>query len=173
GRVGGSYAGRLVSYLLEVGLISDAEAAAVLDVSASEITRRSQARDRRLIRHVGLAELTFFFAALVGGFAIQERNGGVSFESLLAPPVESLPLTVENSGRLRVIADPWAHVYVDGEQVMTTPSAIPITLAAGKHYVKFENPYFEEELREIVVMPGETVDLSVTLEARAAPEEVE
>src|SRR5690606_16027428 len=88
GRVGGSYAGRLVSYLLEVGLISDAEAAAVLDASASEITRRSHARDRRLIRHVGLAELTLFVAAMVGGFAIQERNGGVSFESLLAPPVE-------------------------------------------------------------------------------------
>jgi eukaryotic-like serine/threonine-protein kinase len=168
GRVGGSYAGRLVSYLLEIGLISESEAASVLEASSSEITRRNKLRDRRLVRHVGFAELALFASALVGGYVIQERNGGVSFESLLSAPVESTPLTMENSGKLKVVVDPWAHVYVDGEQVVTTPSAIPITLSSGKHYVKFENPYFEEELREIVVTAGETVDLSVTMTPREA-----
>src|SRR5690606_40747569 len=87
-------------------------------------------------------------------------------DALLGAPTEVTPLTVENSGRLRVVVDPWAHVYVDGEHVMTTPSALPITLSSGKHYVRLENPYFEEELREIVVEPGGTVDLAVTLEPR-------
>jgi len=166
GRVGGSYAGRLVSYLLEVGLISDDEASAVLDASGSEITRRGQRRDKRLLWHVGLAQFALFAAALVGGYVIQEQAGGLSFDALLGAPTEVTPLTVENSGRLRVVVDPWAHVYVDGEHVMTTPSALPITLSSGKHYVRLENPYFEEELREIVVEPGGTVDLAVTLEPR-------
>src|SRR5690606_6244253 len=122
GRVGGSYAGRLVSYLLEVGLISDDEASAVLHASGSEITRRRQRRDKCRLWHVGLAQFALFAAALVGGYVIQEQAGGLSFAALLGAPTEVTPLTVENSGRLRVVVDPWAHVYVDGEHVMTTPS---------------------------------------------------
>lgn len=44
---------------------------------------------------------------------------------------------VRGKGQLRVIADPWAHVYLDGKRVGQTP--LNVTIGAGKHKVRLRN----------------------------------
>jgi serine/threonine-protein kinase len=74
-----------------------------------------------------------------------------------------LELAPTQAGYLRVVAQPWADVYVDGEQVETTPFARPIPLAPGLHYVKLTHPSAPEERRDITLSPGETLVLDVNM----------
>lgn len=76
-------------------------------------------------------------------------------------PLELVP---KNSAYLRIAADPWAHVAVDGQQVATTPFAEPIPLRAGTHYVRLEHPRAPAELRTITMIAGETVLLDVKMQ---------
>src|SRR5690606_22468721 len=69
-------------------------------------------------------------------------------------PLELLP---EGGGGLRVLATPWAHVRVDGQEVETTPFARPIPLAPGKHFVTLVHPEASPVEREIDVGPEEIV----------------
>ena len=70
-----------------------------------------------------------------------------------------------SAGYVRFLAEPWASVLVDGQEALTTPSARRIALPAGRHYVRFVNPHFESEEREISVVEGETQTVRVTLRA--------
>jgi serine/threonine-protein kinase len=67
------------------------------------------------------------------------------------------------AGYLTVSADPWAHVYVDGQHILTTPAARAIPLKPGRHYVKYTNPYFAPVEHEVVVNTGSTVHDRATL----------
>ncbi len=75
----------------------------------------------------------------------------------------SLVLAPEHAGGLRVVATPWAHVRVDGQQVETTPFARAIPLSAGKHWVTLTHPDAPPVDREIDITTGETVTLDVTM----------
>jgi eukaryotic-like serine/threonine-protein kinase len=75
-----------------------------------------------------------------------------------------LELAPSQPGYLRVVADPWAHVIVDGQRVETTPFARAIPLPAGVHYVRLEHPNARTERRTVTLAPGETVLLDVKLE---------
>jgi PEGA domain-containing protein len=68
---------------------------------------------------------------------------------------------------LRVVAHPWAHVIVDGQEVEITPFARPIPLSAGSHYVRLEHPNAPVERRTIELTPGETLLLDITLKVSA------
>lgn len=49
---------------------------------------------------------------------------------------------VETYGHLRVQqVRPWAYVYIDDQQVATTPIAEPIKVETGRHSIKLENPH--------------------------------
>jgi serine/threonine-protein kinase len=74
-----------------------------------------------------------------------------------------LELVPQSVAYLRVVAHPWAHVIVDGQQVETTPFARPIPLGAGTHYVRLEHPNAPAEQRTIELAPGETLLLDVSL----------
>jgi len=63
-----------------------------------------------------------------------------------------------------VVADPWASVVVDGEQVDTTPFARAIPLTPGVHYVRLEHPHAKTERRTVSLSPGETVLLDVKMD---------
>jgi hypothetical protein len=86
-------------------------------------------------------------------------------------------LNPAEAGYLTVSADPWAHVHVDGQHVLTTPAAGTIPLKPGRHYVKYTNPYFASVEHEVVVKAGDTVHdratlsepIAVTDDAEAAP----
>jgi eukaryotic-like serine/threonine-protein kinase len=75
-----------------------------------------------------------------------------------------LELAPAQAGFLRVVAEPWAHVIVDGQRVETTPFARAIPLPAGTHYVRLEHPNARTERRTVQLAPGETVLLDVKLE---------
>ena len=75
-----------------------------------------------------------------------------------------LALMPARSAFLRVVADPWAHVVVDGEPVDTTPFARPIPLPAGIHYVRLEHPNAPVERRTVTLAESETVLLDVKMD---------
>lgn len=77
-----------------------------------------------------------------------------------------LELVPESPAYLRVVAEPWADVVIDGQKVETTPFARPIPLRAGIHYVRLEHPQAPPERRTLDLAPGETVLLDVTMRVR-------
>lgn len=81
-------------------------------------------------------------------------------------PVDStipLALVPTSPGYLRVLAVPWAEVWVDGQRVEVTPFARPIPLAAGTHYVTLVHPRAVAERRTVSIAPGETRTIDVVM----------
>lgn len=66
-------------------------------------------------------------------------------------------------GFLRVLAHPWAEVFVDGKLIDVTPMAKPIVVSMGHHYVTFKHPNAPDEQRSINVSLGQTVLVDVTM----------
>jgi eukaryotic-like serine/threonine-protein kinase len=101
---------------------------------------------------------------IVGGGAILQwmawRDGAGSAARGRSTRLELAPA---QPGFLRVVAEPWAHVVVDGQRVETTPFARAIPLPAGTHYVRLEHPNAPTERRTVRLSPGETVLLDVKL----------
>jgi serine/threonine-protein kinase len=79
-----------------------------------------------------------------------------------------LELAPAQPAYLRVVAEPWAHVHIDGQRVETTPFAKPIPLRAGTHYVRLEHPNAPAERRTVELVPGETVLLDVKMKVDEA-----
>jgi eukaryotic-like serine/threonine-protein kinase len=78
---------------------------------------------------------------------------------------ESAPAAAasRDRGLLRVVASPWAEVYVDGELVDVTPIGRPIPVLPGRHFVTFRHPSAPDEQRTIKITAGQSVFLDVTL----------
>ncbi|MEO1338193.1 MAG: PEGA domain-containing protein [Myxococcota bacterium] len=70
-------------------------------------------------------------------------------------------------GFLRVVAQPWAEVYVDGKFKKTTPFDEPIKLAPGSYRVRLRNPRYEPEDRMVDIRPGDTFKVNATLTPKA------
>jgi hypothetical protein len=105
-------------------------------------------------------------AALVfSGLTAQVASGRWSGPSVGEAPAALNPA---EAGYLTVSADPWAHVHVDGQHVLTTPAALAIPLEPGRHYVKYTNPYFAPVEHEVVVQVGHTVHDRATLSEPSA-----
>jgi len=71
---------------------------------------------------------------------------------------------VKRPARLRLLATPWAEVYVDGRQVAVTPVARPIAVSPGSHQVMFKHPNAPTEERSIEVIAGQTLLLEVQMQ---------
>ncbi len=68
------------------------------------------------------------------------------------------------SGEVRVLATPWAQVAVDGQPIDVTPMARPIRLTPGAHYISFTHPAAQPETRRVVIEPGQSIVLDVTMD---------
>jgi serine/threonine-protein kinase len=77
-----------------------------------------------------------------------------------------LLLAPEHAGSLLVLAQPWAHVVVDGQMVETTPFSRPIPLSPGIHHITLRHPHAPDERRTVRVAPGERVVLDVTMQVK-------
>ena len=81
--------------------------------------------------------------------------------TVVATPVSTVTGGVERSpeaekyGLLRLAANPWADVYVDGKKVGTTPLA-GYKLEAGNHQIKLLNPNCSPVSRVIKIEAGKT-----------------
>lgn len=113
--------------------------------------------ERDLLRRL-VGQLAALFALIVLGALVTEqaREG-----TRPAPPPSETPPGAR--GHLRVLAQPWAEVIVDGETIDTTPMARPITVAPGRHFVIFVHPNAPEEKRTVDVGAGQTVLLDVAM----------
>jgi serine/threonine protein kinase len=83
------------------------------------------------------------------------------------PQPQTRPVPVvrkEAPGTLRVIAKPWAYIFIDGIKVGQTPSYREATLSPGKHTLRFENPDFATVTRSVEIQGGEETKLKVDLE---------
>lgn len=74
-----------------------------------------------------------------------------------APSASAAPAT------LRVIAIPWADVYVDGQKVGTTPIFRTMQLPSGAHHLRFVNPDFRNTDRDVTLSGGDIKEVRVTL----------
>lgn len=107
----------------------------------------------------GQAAVLAAFAASVLAF----EGGAVRDRATRDPSTEALSLVPKEGGGLRVVASPWAHVRVDGQDVDTTPFARAIPLPPGKHWVTLTHPDSPPVERDVVVEPGNVVTLDVTM----------
>lgn len=143
---------RLVMYLREVGVITDKQAEETLAASTPNRMRRSVG-ERKLLPQVAMIEAGLFVLLAGSGATIQFLYPAP--EAPAEPPHAASADAPREVGYLRVIADPWAVVRIDGVESVTTPSAQRIPLAAGRHFVRLENPYYEPIEREITVQVGQ------------------
>ena len=161
-RVPINYNARLVMYLRDTGVVPDAEAEEILAAGASR-TARSAGGDRRVLRSVGLAQAALFLTIVGAGGAIQYSAGRFNGDPGDAAAAAGTPVVPRLAGYVRFVVDPWADVYIDGQMVVTTPSARAVALAPGRHYLKLKNRFYAEVDREVRVVTGETEVIDVTL----------
>ena len=163
-RVAMNYNARLVVYLSEVGVITDEEAEHIL--SASPRAVRGSSIDRKMIRHTVAAQGAILGAALVGGTVVQTADGRFSDAEEEVPAEFGAVTLQERAGFIRVIADPWAEILIDGDRIGTTPLAASIPVLPGVHYVRFENPYYGTVTRKVRLKRGEEKEVFVELKPK-------
>jgi len=155
-RVEMNYHARLVLFLKNQEIISPEEAEQYLHPavgSTGASLTPSHAVARRLVRRVAVVQgviagvlglmVALIHLAPVGATPADRPASG------LAPVAPAAP-----RGWLRVVANPWAHVVLDGQRLETTPFARPLEVAAGKHSLRLENEWFEAVEAEIDVPAG-------------------
>jgi len=70
-----------------------------------------------------------------------------------APIVTAAPL---EPAHVRVVADPWAQVTIDGGTRFFTPRAAPVDLPPGSHRITLEHPRFGRTELTLDLQPGES-----------------
>lgn len=103
---------------------------------------------------------------VASGIGLRYAFGSVEANRRAAAP---LVTPGAEAAELRVVAHPWARVFVDGQLRETTPFARPIRLSPGTHYVRLEHPNAVEERRTLSLAAGEAVLLEVDMKVVAPP----
>ncbi|HVR18350.1 MAG TPA: hypothetical protein VMS65_01595, partial [Polyangiaceae bacterium] len=131
-----------------------------------KVDREPTARPTASVGRATVVLVALCIVSLVGGAVIQLvalRGDNTGSDRDARGRLELAPA---NPGYLRVVAEPWAHVIVDGQKLETTPFARPIPLAPGIHYVRLEHPLAPPERRTLTVTGGETIVLDVVMHVR-------
>jgi eukaryotic-like serine/threonine-protein kinase len=69
----------------------------------------------------------------------------------------------QRAAELRVLAQPWAEIYVDGELVDVTPIGRPIQVSPGRHEVRFKHPNAVDQVRTVDLIAGQSLWLDVAM----------
>ena len=154
------------SSLVGEALVVRALADAGLATEAKPIDGAPAGPDERVpVRRAAAGLVLLGIVSVVGGGLLQARarhdnptNGDLPLALLPADP-----------GFLRVLATPWAEVWVDGERLDVTPFARRIPLQPGTHYVTLIHPNAPVEKRTITIAGGEIRTLDVVMAIRDAP----
>jgi serine/threonine-protein kinase len=119
--------------------------------------------DGATLRRVAAALALVLSGAVAAAWVFGGASGTAGGEGTGVRGVE------QRAGQLRVLAQPWAEVHVDGKLVDTTPIGRPIEVAPGRHEVRFKHPNARDELRTVEVIAGQTVWLDVTMPVTRPP----
>ena len=111
--------------------------------------------------------LSLVLAAMVAGGAVIQSRSPDRASSLGV--TDGLPLLPPRPAELRVVARPWASVYVDGYFLDVTPFARPIPLPAGTHQIVFRHPSAPEEQRTVKVAENERAFVEVEMKVPDVP----
>jgi hypothetical protein len=136
--------------LVHAGLVTPGDAPGI-----AVPKRKARASVRQAM--IGIAVLGVI--AMAGGVALQamaHREG----QTAGARPLELVPTS---PGYLRVLATPWAEIWIDGQRIDETPLARRIPLSPGTHYVTLVHPNAPIEKRTISASPGETRTVDVVM----------
>ncbi len=94
----------------------------------------------------------------------------------LAPVGATVPAVVVQReiehGFVKLVANPWAEIFVDGESIGFTPIATPISLESGPHTFEFRNDFFPSQEQRVDVQTGtvsEAVYIRVDLDKSPLP----
>jgi len=79
-------------------------------------------------------------------------------------PSKPQPAPEPGAGTLKLIALPWAEIYLDDEKVGTTPGFRGRELSTGRHHLKIVNPNFSTIERDFEIHTNQDTKLSVDLE---------
>jgi serine/threonine-protein kinase len=118
---------------------------------------------------LGSVALGFFLVGLAivaSSFGLRRAFGSADENRRAAAPLATPGV---QAAELRVVAHPWAVVFVDGQERETTPFARPIRLSPGTHYVRLEHPHAAAERRTLSLAPGEAVLIEVDMKVVAPP----
>jgi len=145
---------------------------AALSAAGLSPTKSSAARPatrhvrRTSLKSVALGLFLIGLGVVASGVALRRTFGPMEARRRAAAPLST---PGAEAAELRVVAHPWAHVFVDGEERETTPFARPIRLSPGTHYIRLEHPNSVAERRTISVTAGEAVLLEVDMKVVAPP----
>lgn len=120
--------------------------------------RKTKAATERPIRQLA-GQLAGLLALVIAGAVVIE----VFLRETTISRVSEQHMNDSERGFLRVLARPWAEVFVDGRMVDVTPMAKPVVVTVGRHYVTFKHPNAPDEQREMIVSAGQTVLVDVTM----------
>jgi len=112
---------------------------------------------RELAARYGVVFAAFALMATLLRVLLGEHTAHAEREGVLAEDLASV-------GRLRVIAKPWAEVWIDGELAETTPFAVPLRLAPGSHTLVLKHPLAPADERPIVAVAGEELIIKKTFD---------
>jgi hypothetical protein len=148
------------------GLRGDRRALAALEHAgvvlppAEPVEVGTSIRRKRDPVRIAVAGMALLGAGVVGAAVLLQSTAPRREESVGVPPLELAPA---QPGYMRVLATPWAEVWVDGQKVDTTPFARSIPLRPGRHYVALVHPDAPVEKRTVDVASGETKTLDVVM----------
>lgn len=109
---------------------------------------------------VRLGALLAVMVGLAVAVEVAERSGRPAAAAITS---SSAP------GYVRVLAHPWAEIWIDGVARDTTPVARPFEVSAGRHTLVFKHPRASDERRVVDVQPGEVVSVDVEMRVVAPP----
>jgi eukaryotic-like serine/threonine-protein kinase len=159
-RVELNFSGRLLMYLFHKGIVNREEAETFLPVSVfgdKEILRADENMPPPpSLKTIAWVQGTIGLALAIWFFTVQWMTGTIRTGSDLAGP----------PGALKVVALPWAEIYIDGAFVETTPVARSFSLTPGVHEVLLKNPNFEPVIQKVLIEPARLQKIKVTLEQR-------
>ncbi|HEX4448154.1 MAG TPA: serine/threonine-protein kinase [Polyangiaceae bacterium] len=127
-------------------------------------------RRKRTSPRVAIAGLAALGVAVAVSGAVLQATAHREGDAAGARPLELLP---GSPGYLRVLATPWAEVWIDGQRVDVTPFDRPLPLPEGTHYVTLVHPSAPVEKRTIAIVHGETrtIDAVMNVPQLAQPTE--
>ncbi len=168
-RVEMNYNARLVRYMRDAGFITNDQAAHVLGED-NKATPPRKAMTWGAWSRAALVQFVLLLGA--GGVAFSLQRGRDTIEQTSQTQTKAGALSLDQYARVYVRAHPWAHIFVDGKQVTTTPTADPLVLSDGVYSIRADNPYFPSQAKTIKLRKGQIVHVDFQLDGAGTQDHV-
>tara|TARA_R110002096_G_scaffold416429_1_gene618910 strand:- start:70786 stop:72114 length:1329 start_codon:yes stop_codon:yes gene_type:complete len=152
-----NYHTRLVLFLKSQDVLTQLEADEYLSpkmLAMGNTLSQSKAQTRRQMRHSLVVQSSILAIATLMVGLIHLAPVGANVPEIV---VHSEPET----GYVRIIANPWAEVLVDGVSVGQTPMATPIQLEVGPHQLTLRNEFYAPHVETLEVTVGDPTNAMV------------